>query len=184
MNNKFYIDDKDKNPVKLVNKKEKFNILKKIIPAILVFTFVIGLANSIDFFDIDNLLPTNETNSSGMVVEEDKNGSLTNITRVVEKSIFENLIALIPENKTLSDTSSNFVKNRIKAYYILKESDTGAFYVFADPRVSKREIAEILGYWNEYIGWNDAAYFNMLVDYQMLDNIYLQTVLTHSSFMQ
>jgi hypothetical protein len=43
-------------------------------------------------------------------------------------------------------------------------SDKGDFYVY-DFFSSEREIAEILGYWNEYTSWTDVDYFKMLVDY-------------------
>ena len=41
-----------------------------------------------------------------------------------------------------------------------------AFYIF-DPNASYQKIAEIIDYWNEYIGWSDEAYNQMLEDYNI-----------------
>lgn len=151
------------------NPRLKINLLK-IIPAVAAVVIVIGLANIIGVIDIENLIHSNGINevNPGIEITAETDfaipkKTLTNIPMIIEKSVFENLLKSIPEN-----TSGVRVLTKMKAYYRLEDFDNGAFYVF-DLNSSEREIAEILGYWNEYIKWGDFDYNNMLADYQMYD---------------
>ncbi|MCL2519307.1 MAG: hypothetical protein FWF15_12160 [Oscillospiraceae bacterium] len=136
--------------------------LFKIIPAIAAVALVIGVVNIIGAINTGDLFSVK--NPGAATIKEDivSNGVLTDIPIIIEKSVFENLIDSI-----LKDDSSERAVKRLKAYYMPKDFGTGLFYVF-DANANEREIIEILGYWNDYIGWDDADYHEMLLEYQML----------------
>ena len=146
-------------------KGNMMNMLK-IASAAAMIVLVIGIANLTGVFNIDEILF--EPNAEVTVVDEpaalSDTGELTEISRAIEKSVFENFLKSIPAGKD---------KRKIEAYYSLKFLDNGAFYIF-DQCASDRETAEILEIWNEYINWNDRDYLKMLLDYQMLDSEYLK----------
>ena len=139
--------------------------LLKLIPAVAAIALVIGLMNFTGIIDIGDLsgvhsaTTTHETDEGTEMAEK----ILTEIPRIVEKSVFEDLLKSIPE-----DASGARAATRMAAYYRLKEFDNGSFYVF-DPNANERETAEIFGYWNDYIGWGDSDYTAMLTDHKMLD---------------
>jgi len=141
--------------------KAKFNIIK-IIPAVAAIVLIIGLVNIIGIIDLENLF-SGPNSAVATTIEEDaiSNEILTNLPIIIEKSVFDNLLAAIPED---NPGARNIRK--MSAYYNLMDIDNGTFYVF-DPKASEKEIAEILGYWNDYIGWSDADYIQMLKDYQI-----------------
>lgn len=161
------------NKINKLKLRRKENMLRKAPLAVVACILVIGLGTFIgalafnpnDLFDSSG----SEAAMNAVVFEENKrlDGTLTAIPRFVEKSVFESLIALIPEDILVSDNNNTSVKDRFRAYYhTLKTLGNGEFYLF-DPSASEREIREILGYWNEYIGWDDADYIAMLAKYQI-----------------
>lgn len=143
-----------------------------IIAAFFVITII---ANFAGLFDTDNFFKSNGLKKITASVEkgEAENRVLKAVPQVVEKSIFE---SLVPNIKLPSGLS---LKTKMYAYYTLKELDEGLFYIYADPSVSKREIEEMLGLWNEYIGWSDIEYTKLLSEYQLFDNKFLRTYIDY-----
>ena len=144
------------------NKGVKFEILKKIIPATVTFLLVIGLVSCIGDIDIDKLLSLDKVESNNVVVEDDM--GLVDIPRVIEKSVFENLLANIPKEILSSGTSSSFIKKKLTAFYLLKEFYSGEYYILSSD-VNGREVREILSYWNKYIDSTDMGYLKILINY-------------------
>jgi hypothetical protein len=102
------------------------------------------------------------------VLEESvaEKGILTDIPRIVEKSVFQNALKVIPDGKA---------KTKVQCYYKIMDLNNGEFYVF-DRHATDREIEEILAYWNEYIGWSDRYYNEMLFAYNLFNSDYLKPV--------
>ena len=160
-------------PIK--HKNIKFIISKSII-AITLFLLAIVLVNFIGTFHEDKLSGINDENTGTATIKEDKpsNGILTEIPKVVEKSVFEYLLIRIPKNTLSSGITGKSVRKTVAGYYYqLKKYENVEFYVF-DTSSSEVEITKILGYWNEYIGWSDMEYLQMLIDYNLLNNKYVK----------
>jgi len=169
--------------------RKKINIFK-IIPAVAAILLVIGLVNLLPMLNFnggdDNIwFPSALIAAS---YEEVSNTKLTYIPRIVEKSVFESLLERIPKQDarghpterilqklyayySYKDISQPDLSNRTKAELRLRFPfiERGAVYIF-DPNASDREILEILSYWNEYIGWSDEDYFEMLDNYFKLSS--------------
>jgi hypothetical protein len=182
------IDDTLKFKKNAKDKNIKTHILK-IVPIVAALLLVIGLANLTPFI---NLRGDNSGFYPGARAilaqnyEQVSQNELTVIPRLIEKSVFESLIERIPNG---AGTISGRVLAKMQAYYTYKDishpdlteisraelavmfpfAERGAFYIF-DPHASWREIWEILGYWNEYIGWSDEEYLAMLDDYYRLSD--------------
>ena len=95
---------------------------------------------------------------------------ITKVPRFIEKSAFENFMEMIPEDSrgvyiemyayySLNDISDPALSDESKSDLIelFPFLSRDAFYIF-DPNANYQKIAEIIGYWNEYIGWSDEAY--------------------------
>ena len=143
------------------------NAIFKIIPAVAVVILAIVLVNNLNIFSKMIDTEGNETNPGVAIVEQDvalSNTELTEIPRIVEKSLFEHFMINIPKN-----TAGTRVVAKMNAYYELKDIDGVEFYVF-DQDASDREIKEMLSLWNEYVDWSDSGYHQMLIAYKMVDN--------------
>ena len=160
-------------------KKNLHNILKKILPVIAAIVIIIGLANFIGLYDFNKLKP-DDINSDVIspVVEtpidrEQRQirtvGLLTSVPRVVEKTVFERFMQNISEN------APDKIINKFGAYYGIIILERGEFYIFS-PDAANREAVEILGYWNEYTGWNDVEYQFMLMMYQLNENDFIKVI--------
>ena len=162
----------------VLEKNNRRNIsIFKVIPAVAAILLVIGLVN---FLPVINLNGGGFNPSSSMFAryyEEIARDELTVIPRFIEKSVFESLLERIPEDEgrklekmrayySLRDISAPELSEeaRIELLLMFPFIERGAVYIF-DPNASDREITEILGYWNNYIGWSDAEYLEMLEGY-------------------
>ena len=173
-------------------------LILKAIPAVAVFLLVIGLVNFNPIIPAinwgDGGEPSSEQvpgTSGGEPIEyhvktvDDilgMSGVLTDIPRLVEREIFERLLARMPQDRS---------RNMMLAYYSLKNihdptltdreraelldrfpfiNEVGAFYIFdTGTHASEREIVKMLGIWNEYIGWSDEGYLAMREHYNLID---------------
>lgn len=170
--------------LKFEKKAKSTNIIKKelfkIVPAVAVIAFVVGAVNILPVF-LNNtaMLPENEVAEAAAgdniitpgMLPAPAIDKLTDIPRIVEKSVFESFVANMPESRG---------KDKMNAYYSLRDVshptvsslpflEKNAFYIF-DPRSTEREITELLAYWNQYIGWTDTEYHKMLADYGLGEN--------------
>ena len=155
----------------------------KIISIAVVCVLAIGLINltgivnitdliNFDGFNFDNFSlnrekAVSEVVGTVVVTEQDdifRRGGMTEVPKVVEKNLFEDLLANIPDH-----LQSSRVVSKMNAYYRLKDLDGIEFYVL-DQEASERELNEILDYWNKYIGWNEHAYQTMIEFFGMAEH--------------
>ena len=150
------------------------SIIFNIILAVAMFFLAVGLVNFIGVFNADDFLESNEQIIATTRFAENKKskGTLTEIPKVVAKPVFERLLKNIPDDIFPPDVSKEWIVEKFSAYYSIRDLENG-FYVF-DRIATEREITEILGYWNEYIGWSDEDYLKMLLDYNMLDSKFVK----------
>ena len=138
-----------------------------------MFLFAVGVVIFIGIFNADDFLESSEESSTATIIEDRRlKGMLTEVPKAVAKPVFEKLLKNIPDDIFPLDMSKEFVVEKFAAYYSIRDLENG-FYIF-DQRATEREITEILGYWNDYIGWSDADYLKMLLDYNMLDSKFVK----------
>lgn len=125
--------------------------------------------------------------------------SLTYIPRIIAQSVFKDLIAKFPEGRAQQKMLAYY---SLRYFYsilipeitgwsvwsepapelteeqmaLIGDRGIGMFYVF-DAHASDREIAEMLSYWNEYSGWTDRDYFNMLEAYGIMIDSTMATII-------
>jgi alpha-tubulin suppressor-like RCC1 family protein len=169
---------------KTAKQRDRRGLLLKAIPAVAIFFLVIGLAN------ISVILPAltgggtgdGLTPATGVVTVstgERVDGELTIIPRVVEKYVFEDLVKLIPEGRSLATFNAYYNirditdpaltdDDRVQLFsaFPMLEQNRIVFYLL-DPNASDREIERLLDIWNSYIGWSDEDYSAMLEEHNL-----------------
>jgi len=123
--------------------------LLKIVPAVAVIVIAIGIMNMLPILNFGGVIDPYTVPPP--VAIEVSSEELTAVPVIIERETFESLMALVSNDRIL---------RQLRAYYSLRDGDT-PFYILM-PDLADRELTLILGHFNNYIGWTDESYNNML----------------------